>query len=61
MRTAEIEADAIELDGRALFCSTIESALERCDRPYLVILTELTSEWRQSAGLPAESCLDCGD
>lgn len=61
MRTAEIEADAVELDGRALFCSTIESALERCDRPYLVIPTELTSEWRQSAGLPAESCLDCGD
>ncbi|KAF9641777.1 putative transcription factor jumonji aspartyl beta-hydroxylase protein [Lasiodiplodia theobromae] len=61
MRTAEAEADAVEVDGHALFCSTVESASERWDRPYLVIPTEVTPEWRQSAGLPAESYLDCGN
>lgn len=61
MRTAEIEAGAMELDGHALFCSTVESASKRRDRPYLVIPTEFTPEWRQSAGLPAKPCLNCGD
>ncbi|OJD32670.1 transcription factor jumonji aspartyl beta-hydroxylase [Diplodia corticola] len=60
MQAAEAEAGSVHLDGRALFCSTVEAAAEGSHKPYLVIPTDCTSDWRLSAGLPAEPYVHCG-
>ncbi|KAL1629203.1 hypothetical protein SLS56_005538 [Neofusicoccum ribis] len=54
------EAAAPQLHGYELFCATVEGACAADKKPYLVIPTDCTSEWRRSAGLPQEPCVDCG-
>ncbi|EOD47505.1 putative transcription factor jumonji aspartyl beta-hydroxylase protein [Neofusicoccum parvum UCRNP2] len=54
------EAAAPQLHGYELFCATVEGACAADKKPYLVIPSECTSEWRRSAGLPQEPCIDCG-
>lgn len=57
----QVAEDTADLNGRDLFCSTVEDASESTQKPYLVIPTECTPEWRTSAGLPPEPYVHCGD
>lgn len=61
MEAAERAAPGDELlRGYELFSAAVEGACAADKKPYLVIPSECTSEWRRTAGLPQEPCVDCG-